>query len=232
MATSTTLIDRALRILVQTNSGESPTTQERTDALEALNAMLESWRNERLMCYAIRTENLTLVSGQSSYTIGPAGNLVTTRPVEILSAYVLNNNYSYDVRMINQFDYAAICAKTSSSTWPEFAYYQPSMPTGTLFVYPVPTSGSTLVLLTRTPVLALSLGETIDLPPGWKDAIAYNLAIRLAPEYQAPLSSEIVGIARETKNNIKRMNSTTIKAYTELPILVGQYRSNIITDEP
>jgi hypothetical protein len=46
------------------------------------------------------------------------------------------------------------------------------------------------------------------------------------------LSSEIVGIARETKNNIKRMNSTTIKAYTELPILVGQYRSNIITDEP
>jgi hypothetical protein len=232
MATSTTLIDRALRLLVQTNAGEAPTTQERTDALEALNAMLDSWRNERLMCYATRTENLTLVANQSSYTIGPAGNLATTRPVEILDAYVLNNGYSYDVRMLNQLEYAAICAKASSSTWPEFAYYQPSMPTGTIYVYPVPTTGSTLVLLTRTPVLAFALGDTVTLPPGWEDALAYNLAIRLAPEFQATVTPDLMQIAKETKNNIKRMNSQAIKAYTELPILIGVYRSNIITDEP
>jgi hypothetical protein len=232
MATSTTLIDRALRLLVQTNAGEAPTTQERTDALEAMNAMLDSWRNERLMCYAIRTENLTLVGNQASYTIGPAGNLNTTRPVEILDAYVLDNNYSYPVRMIDEYEYANIRAKASTSTWPDYAYYQPSMPTGTLFVYPVPASGSTLVLLTRTPVLAFALGDTVSLPPGWEDALAYNLAIRLAPEFEATVTPDVMRIARETKNNIKRMNSTPLKAYTELPYLVGTYRSNIITDEP
>jgi hypothetical protein len=40
-------------------------------------------------------------------------------------------------------------------------------------------------------------------------------------------------MARESKANIKRVNSRSLKAYTELPALVGgHHRSNILTDQP
>ena len=89
MATTVNLIiTRALRLLSQLNSGVQPTISEQGDALSTLNAMIDSWRNDRLMCYALQEEAIPLTQGVATYTIGPTGALVTTRPVKIESARV------------------------------------------------------------------------------------------------------------------------------------------------
>jgi hypothetical protein len=227
------MIERAMRLLGQLESGGTPSTDEYADGLTAINAMLGSWNNERLMCYAIRDETVTMVSAQTSYTIGVGGDLVTTRPVEIADAYVVVSSISYPVRIMNESEYASIPDKTATAAYPDHIYYKPSMSTGTIYVYPVPNAASSLHILTRTPLAAFAAtSDTVTLPPGWEEALATNLAVKWAPEFEVAASQDVREMAREAKANIKRINSRPMRAYTELPGLVGGHRSNILTDQP
>lgn len=230
MATVSTIIDRAIRLLGETGAGEYPTAQEYADALVALNDLLDDWRNERLMVNAIQDETVTMVAAQSSYTIGPGGDLSTTRPVRIEDAYVVSSTTSIEVRMIEEDEYDALPDKTSTSTWPRKALYRPTMPTGTLIVYPVPTAASALHIKTWTPIAAFAaITDTISLQPGYSKALAANLAIELAPEYETDPRQSVVKMAIDSKANIKRVNVRPIKGTSELARLVGPRRSNILT---
>lgn len=231
MSTVQTRINRAARLLGQLQSNTDLGTNESADALVALNAMLDSWRNEELMCYATQTESLTLSASTVSYTIGPGGTLNTTRPVEIQDAWVVVSNISYPVRQITDAEYDAIQDKTATADWPDRFNYRPTMSTGTLYVYHAPNATRTMNLRTRVVVAAFSaVSSTVTLPPGWEEAIDTNLAVRLAAEYEMQAPPDVVDMARAAKASIKRMNSQPIKAYTELPVLVGRRVRNIQTD--
>jgi len=232
MATGQTLVDRAGRLLGIVSSGTSLTSEESADALIAINAMLDSWRNDRLMCYALQDESLTLVDGDSSYTIGSGGQLNTTRPVSIEGCYCRASDIDYTVRLISFEEWNAIVDKTASSDIPEVAYYEPTMATGTLQVWPVPNTANVLHVTTRVPLTALVLGTTVSLPPGWEEAIATNGAIAIAPEFQTEPSAAVIKMAKESLKGIKSINSRPVNAYTDLGAMFGASRSNIITDTP
>ena len=136
MSTVQTIIDRACRLLGQLNSGESADAQESADSLIALNAMLGSWRNQELMCYAVQDESISLSSGNTNRTIGPSGNLVTTRPVRIEDAYIIYQNISTPIIILNEEEWASISDKTVTSTYPNRIYYKPEMPDGRIYLYP------------------------------------------------------------------------------------------------
>lgn len=234
MAVVSTLIDRALRLIGEIGSGETPTDDEYSDAIISLNAMLESWRNEKLMCYAMQEETLTLSAGDSSYTLGPPGDSASTRPIAIERAWIVDSGNSYPVLAMNDAEYAAIPAKTTQSNWPDRFLFRPTMSTATLIVYPVPDSTRTLKLLTR--VVLSSIGdETVSIfaPPGWDKAISYNLAIELAPEYGASVPPAVLKGAAESLASIKRANkfAQPSQAYTELGAMFSSGRGNIISGE-
>lgn len=232
MATGQTLVNRALRLIGVIASGETPSADDSNIALEAINSMLNSWRNDRLMCYAIRDETLAMVGGTSSYTIGPSGSLNTTRPVSIEGAFMRASNIDYNVRVISQQEYNAIVDKTATSDLVEVVYYEGTMSTGTLKVWPVPTTTNVLHLQTRVPLTDLVLGTTVALPPGWEEAIATNCSIAIAPEFGTTASVTIVKMASDALKGIKGINSRPIKASQDLGALFGSRRSNIITDTP
>lgn len=234
MATASTLINRALRLIGQLASGASPTSDESSDALVALNDMVEAWKNERLLVYALQEESLSLSDGTASYTIGPSGSpsLNTIRPIDIEEAWIVASNTSYPVKKMQDEEYAAIPDKTTESDWPEYFLYRPSMANGTLIVYPVPNATRTMKLLTRVPVSEFAaVGTTVSLPPGWQRALTYNLALEIAPEYDTAPSAEVVHIARESKAWLKRNNHRPILSRRELSF-VGGSRSNILADQP
>ncbi len=233
MATAQDIIDRSLRLIGQIGAGLSPTADETADALEALNAMLGAWRNDRLMAYAIQTQDITVSASDTNVTVGPSGDLVTTRPVAIEGAYAVVDDMTYNVRILNEQEFAAIPDKTAQSDWPDRIWPQMSFPDVTIYLYPIPTTTSTLRILTRVPVSSFaSAGTTVSLPPGWEDALAYNLAVRIAPEYEREASQTVKEMARETRAALRITNSRPQKLYTELPVLVGNYIANIITDQP
>lgn len=232
LVAASTMIDRAMRLIGQISPGVSPTTDEYAVCLEALNAMLDSWRNERLMCYTMLDESLTLVPSQASYTIGATGNLDTNRPTIITAAYLVDSaNVSYDVNILNYKEYVAIGLKASTSTLPNNIYYSPDVPLGTLWVYPVPTSAFTMHILTPTPMMAYALTSTTAiLAPGWQEAIATNLAVYIAPEFETEASRTVMKMAADSKAYIKRVNNRPVKIYSDLAALVNPLRANILTN--
>lgn len=226
MATPQTIITRALRMLGQA----TPTSDELTDGLEVLNDLVDSWKNEHLLTYARREETLTLSSADASYTIGPSGDLTTTRPTEIEAAWIVEDDQSYPVRVIADGEYAAIADKTQAGDWPEVLNYKATMANGTIAVWPVPNATRTLMLLTRVPLVEFStLGETVSLPPGFRRALSANLAIDLAPEFETEPSPSVVKMAGESKALIKRQNAQPIKSASEVAALVGGSTANIVS---
>lgn len=233
MATAQSIINRATRLLGVLQPNTDLGANQSADALVALNAMQDGMRNDVGLCYAYQDESLTMVNGTNPYTIGTGGSLNTNRPVSIEDAYIVASNYSYYVRIIEDDEYDSIPAKLTQSSWPDRINYRPTMPTGTLYTYPV-SNGTSAVLHLRTRVVltAFVLTDTIILPPGWEDMLAFNLAIALAPEYETQPSPVVMKAATDTKAAIKRLNLRPVKGSTGLPALVGGLRSNIFTNQP
>lgn len=234
MATVQTIIQRSLRLLEQIGSGEEPTDDEYADALVVMNELIDSWRNEKLMSFAMREETITLSAGDSSYTLGGPGDSGTDRPVSIERAWIVDGGNSYEVRPMNEADYAAIPAKTTQSSWPDRFLYRPTMSNGTLIVYPVPDATRTLKILARVVTSAFTAITTAtNLPPGWDRALAYNLAIELAPEYGVPVPPSVLKGAAESLASIKRANRYAQPTHvaTELGAMFAGGRGNILSGE-
>lgn len=233
MSTIATVIDRSLRLLGQIGSGQNASTNEYADGLIALNALLDGWDNERTLCFATRTESLTLSASTTSYTIGPGGNLNTTRPVDIEAAWIVSGTISYPpCKKLTDAQYDAITTKGEASDWPIAFNYRPTMTTGTLYVWPPANGTQTLDLRTRTPLSAYSATtDTLSLPPGWEEALTFNLAVAWAPEFQIEPPPTVIDRARQSKASIKILNSKPVPGKTDLALMFNARRSNILTDQ-
>lgn len=235
MTTVAQVISRSMRLLGQIESGAAPSTDEYADGLIAINALLDSWRNERLLCFSWQDLTLTVSSGDGSYTIGTSGDINTTRPVAIRSVYVVDSNISYPLTALNEDEYAAIPDKAATGDWPTHYLFRPTVTSSlaTLIVYPVPNATATLKVVAQIPVTAFSAtSDTVTLPPGWEQALAANLAITMAPEFETVPSPVVMKMAQESLAGIKRVNiqSQPRRTYTGIGALFHGNVANIETD--
>jgi hypothetical protein len=222
MATAQDIIDRAGRLLGVVASGASATAAESADALEALNALLDAWRNDKLMAYSLTEVSKAMTVGDASYTFVASGDFNGPRPTKIESAYMTINGVNYPVRILTKDEWYAIEDKTVTGAQVEKLWYNPTMSSGTVNVWPVPAATNTLTLVVQTPITALAtVGTTVAFPPGWERALAYNLALEIAPEFTVEPSANVVRVARTSLTAIKRINSSAILSATELPALLG-----------
>lgn len=234
MSTVQTIINRSLRLIGALATGETADADETADALAVLNSMLSSWNNDKLMSYASRNITVPVTGGDNSYTIGASGADVSdTAPVRVDTAYIRLSGLDYPLELIDADKYSRVVDKTSASSIPEYLYFNSTHPNATVTLYPVPSEACTLYLNVWTPYTAYAnTSTTFSMPDGYEDAIAYNLAVRLWPEYPAmPLRPEVVQLAKETLASIKRINRAPVEQVTQLGKLLGRNtRFNIYTD--
>lgn len=232
MATANDIIGRAHRLLGAAEHGDALSAAAYQDGLMALNAMIESWQLDSLAVYAFAETALTLTIGDASYTVGPNGNFnITPRPTKIENLFVRDSNIDYPVQLVSKDRWYAIADKTVTSDLPEFAYYEPTLSTGTLQLWPVPSKAVPLRMVTWTGVTTLAAGTTaLTFPQGYERALTYNLAMDIAPELGKSPSDIVVMAARESYAALKRMNAATrpIISYTELYPLIGAAGSDIV----
>ena len=201
MSTVSDLIKGSLRLLGAIAQGETPSSNASADGLSVLNEMLDSWSNEGLILFDRTIETFSLVASTASYTIGSGATFNTARPIRLIQANAKQSgdNSEFPIRILNSDEYSRI-----------------------IYVWPVPSATASLILYSDKPLSNFSLiADTVSLPPGYKEAMRYNLAVRLAPEYGRPISQDIAMIASESKAAIMRTNNEPVYMQSDVFGLVG-----------
>lgn len=215
------LIVRSMRLGRILASGETPNAEEANDALDVLNDMLENWSTESQSVWAIANFTGNTVAGQATYTIGPTGNFVSTRPKAIHGAYVNFNGVSFVVDVIGQLEYNEISQKAMAQPIPNQLLYVNDYPNGSITLWPVPTQVVPLTISYDRVLAPLTLQETLSYPPGAAKALRWGLAVELMLEYGIPVDPGIVVTAADAKADYKRSNTKRRVANYDAGLLNG-----------
>lgn len=232
MPSARTLISGSLRLLGVLAAGETLRGDDATDALSALNDMVDAWRTERLTLYAQTRSTKVLTANDGQYTIGSGGDINVNRPLWIDEFRLKIGDEEYDLRPYTRDEYQAISNKSLTSELPEGAFYNPEFPLAKIELWPIPTQANTLVVYHPAEALisVASLDTNISQPPGWNKALRYNLALELAPEYGVLPSPLVIEGARDSKAGIKRANQLDDTMETD-PLLRPARQINIRTGD-
>jgi hypothetical protein len=202
------LIESALRKLGVLAEGQTPSTQNYSDGMMALNTVIAQLKAIGMPLWARSEYTFTPTTG--SYTIGTGMTLSTPFPVRLLQAFRTDNGAKIPMDLVAREDFNIL--PTNSTGIPLKVNYQPYVNYGTVSLWPTPTSNNTttVTLVYQRPFQYFTASsETMDFPEEWYNALIYHLAVRLAPEWGVPLPD-------------RQMLLQEAKMYTEDALMVGQ----------
>lgn len=228
------LVTSTLEDLGIVGAGTDPSAEDSALALSRVNDWIDSLANERLTLYTVSRTTWTIVASTTSYSIGTSATVNVARPTgpsQIQSIGYIDTSADPDLeillgRPLSEDAYAAIPQKALTSALPQAWYYNPTLPTGTLKPWPVPTS-TTLqgVIYTPQPVSEFTaLSDTLTLPPGYRKWVRAQLKIEVAPAFERPVTPEMRQEAREAKSGITRANQRDMDLILDPRALIGTAR--------
>lgn len=196
------LITAALRKLGVLYEGQSANATQISDAATALNAMIKAFQADGMPLWKISESTITTVAGQRDYSISNS----VTLPLKVIQAYrteVGGTNVPLNIYTRFDFNLLPLTPSTITGT-PVTLYYNPQMDSGTVRLWPIPDdSTTTFTVVYQAPYEDMDTAtDNFSFPSYWMEALIYNLAYRLAPEYGIPLAdrAEIKLMAKESKD--------------------------------
>lgn len=125
------------------------------------------------------------------------------RPLRIPS--IRRRNSSQDTRMFEMArdEYFALPNKTSQSAPTQF-YYDPQLTTGKLYLWPAPdTVDDTFKVTFYRSIEDTDEGvNNLDFPQEWMEALKFNLAVRLYPEYARKPRQDVILLAASSLEEV------------------------------
>ena len=224
-ATAQVLIKGALRNIGAIATGETPTSDELADGLEALQMMLDHWSSKNIMIPYITNEAIT-TTGAESYTWGTGGTIATARPESIIGAYVSDDRV---LKVVDQAKYRQLRISGSGGET-EWVWYSPEFPLGKLYIWP---TGSETIYIDSLKALSepALITTSVEFPSGYDEAIKYNLAVRMAPEYGKAVSNEIMSLAASGLQSLENRAFSAQMATVDLDVIrIAHGRYNIEAD--
>lgn len=207
MATVAAIINAACRGL-----GFTPSTDEQTTCMEALNLMLQDWALMPGGVSRLTRENFTMVASTASYTIGASMTFNTTLlPIRIVKAFTRTDNVDYPIApYYSMADYADIEQKADTGR-PHAMVLERSTTTGTVLFYPTPDAAYAVHLWSHKPIAAYSsTSSDLALPSGYEPAIKWNLRVEIASEWGLPIAPQDAVRAEQTLSALKRLHSQPV----------------------
>ena len=177
----------------------SPTAAQTASALISLNDMVSSWGGENLI-YAVTSEGFTVTAADAEYTIGSGGDWDTVRPNRIISAFLRNSdNYDWPLRPMSSKDYNRLSNKSFDAR-PNMFYFLPEYPLAKIIFNCSPDDGYSFYAEYIKTFTEFALTTTaVTLPPEYKEALVYNLAISLGEDWDRTVSKTVIANAIRTK---------------------------------
>jgi hypothetical protein len=223
----------AFRYCGQMRPGYAPQPELLADALNVFYNMFDGFNAKRTMQYSNPdyvfpvngpghgTTGNNQSFGGTGYEIGPTAlDFVAPRPESIIrmNLYMTSASPSTPTRIpmspisMEQWMNIATIQLMPINVATVFAY-DPQFPNGVIWVWP-PLNGNSLEIYTwgfLTPPTAL--GTTISLPPGYSEAVTFNLAKLLYPLCTKDIMQErrsfqwLCGQAARTRDAVQRINA-------------------------
>jgi hypothetical protein len=186
---------REARVLLRPQALNS--NNELLDGLIFLNQQIDYWAARGCYAWTTTFTTWTLSAGHQPHLIGPGlpapDFAVNQRPVRIESANLVLTNFSPPVDVpVNIRDnawWAQQRVKSIQSSIPTDLYYEPDVPNGQLWFWPVPTVAYGMRLEGRVVLQQFaSLTDTFIAPQSYLAAVALTLAEELSDIWgtQAP----------------------------------------------
>jgi hypothetical protein len=212
--TAQTLINGAARAIGVLAKGETMQGEDAADFLKAMQYMLENWSANGVRVWFVTTEDLTYSASPS--TIGTGATLNTARPEKILAAFL----DGAELEIVDYKKYLIL----SNNDGQGYLYYAPEYPFGKIYV----NGAGTLKLSSLKPLTDPTvLTSTISFPPEYNDAIKWNLAVRMAPEYGKVPSDLVVNLAVSTLRAIENKNFDERIRTADIEVIKFSNRYNI-----
>lgn len=217
------LITSALRLAGVLANGETPSEDDANQSLSVLNDMIDAWNAERQAIFTTRSDDFPFVLGQQSYTLGSGGNFNIPRPARIdaMSTIQLtdpSNPVEIPITMYTVEDWQTqVPVKNVSGSIPQICYDDGGFPLRTLNFWPIPIDQPNSVRIYSWQALAAqTLTSLVTFPPGYSEALRYNLAGRLCAEFAAPLPPLVGTLAVQGLARIKTMNAPELELRSDL----------------
>lgn len=215
-----TIIEKAYNRLGVGSEGEALTARMYEDGRSSLNLMVKAWGASGHLW--LKTEaSVTLVASQGSYDLT---TLFTKKPLRVLSVRRRLTSSTQDTPLweLSREEYDELPNKTSEGVPVQF-YYDPQRSTGTLYVWPEPSTAvaaaNTLRVSYLRPIEDFDASnDDPDLPQEWLNALIWNLADELEPEYPCNnprLAGKIADKAAESKALIEAWDTEPASLYLQ-----------------
>lgn len=193
---------------------------EIAEGIGCFNSLLDSWNADNLNIFTVGGHTFTLVVNQQSYTIGkdPSGLLTADfdapRPARITNANIITQigggqpvRSSLDI--VNVDGWSSIPVIATGSGIPQTLYDDYDAPFSRLYLYPFPNAAGQLELFYWTALTQVtSQADKMNLPPAYRKALEYNLALDLAPRFaQFAMHPTVMQQAAKAKYDLEAINS-------------------------
>lgn len=239
MPTARVLIEDALEEIGVGNPGDPISAPDMSLGLRVLDRMLNAWAADATTLAITNRVTATLTAGTSQRTIGPTGNIVTQRPVYIDAVNYLIPGATPPVEVpmgaMTDQQFEALSIKSLSSSLPMLFYYQTSVTSdnGTMIFWPVVNQSVDIALYLPAAVAEPStLATVLTVPPGYQDAIHYDLAYRLCGPFGRPIPDGLPQLRQNALMVMKRPNQEPMILSVDqalVPSYGGAY--NVLSDQ-
>jgi hypothetical protein len=222
MATAFDIITSALRLTGVLADEEQPSDNIANQGLSVMNDMFDAWNAERQAIFTTRSDDFPFVLGQQAYTLGTGGDFDIPRPARIdsMSTILLEdpgNPIEVPLTMWTVDDWQNMPVKIVTGSFPLACYDDGGFPLRTLNFWPIPIDQpSSARIYSWQALRAQTLTSQVAFPPGYAEAIRYNLAVRIGEEFNRSASSVVVQLAIQGLARIKTMNAPELELRSDL----------------
>lgn len=228
MALSTVedLITMALKANGVLDVEGTATTAQKTLGLDVLNQIIESLVLDQLTDYIHTDEEISITDETTTW--GAAGNVTTTRPLEVLAARKVVSGTETPLQVWRMDRYRAEIRDKDLAGEPQLVAYDPIYPLGILYAYP--QGAYTLKVTSRKPWTAYTAtSDSIAKPPGYTKFLLHSLAIELAQFHGAQPPQLSASIVNKTRADLGIINARRPVSRNAFETYGAGY--NINTDE-
>lgn len=179
--------------------GESPDTADQAVCLRALKHMLRTWAVRGIRLWLTSEQSVSMTEDQATYAL-------TIRALNVTDAWRRTSDGDTPMRIYTREEYNRLPNKTASGS-PFLLFVDRDRTSTSVTVYPVPDANSetndTVYVTTKLQIQDVTdATEDIDVPPEWTEALVYNLAVRIAPDFEVTPRADVIEMANILYNEL------------------------------